>query len=265
MLPTKVALRLSLKPGRSSRSAAIVHGVDSSCTPDEARGPHSRRTSHSSWPEPAASLSRRLSPWAATVTMNRRDQTAPRVGTLARLPAGVRGDARFSPDRRYRYWLERRWDASLPRFTYILLNPSTAGHDHDDKTNQRLRAITVANGGGGYELVNLFAVVDTYQVSLHRPAAVEETPGANDEWVTRAAARAEVVVLGWGDGTGVGTDAAARRTEVKRRAGDVWPLVRDYNPQCFTVNVSGAPGHPLYLNTTSPMTDYVPSPGYLTA
>ncbi|PZS09688.1 MAG: hypothetical protein DLM70_01330, partial [Chloroflexi bacterium] len=43
------------------------------------------------------------------------------------LPTYTRSDAKFSDDGRFRYWLERRWDDSLPQFTYILLNPSVAG------------------------------------------------------------------------------------------------------------------------------------------
>ncbi len=185
------------------------------------------------------------------------------MSTLTPLPRGVRGDTRFSPDRRYRYWLGRWWDDTLPRFAYVLLNPSRAGCDRDDTTNRRLRAITVANGGGGYELVNLFAAVDTYQTGLHLPTAVDGSPGANDEWVVTAASRADILVLGWGDGNGTGPDAGARRAEVWRRAREVWPLVGHHHPRCFKVNASGAPGHPLYVRTTSPLADYSPSPEYL--
>ena len=97
------------------------------------------------------------------------------------LPPGVRGAAHFSPDHRFRYWLGRRWDDSLPQFTYVLLNPSAAGGDRDDPTSRKLRSLTVANGGGGYALVNLFALVDTHQDGLDYPEAIGETREANDE------------------------------------------------------------------------------------
>lgn len=185
-------------------------------------------------------------------------------GHLLPLPPGTLGDAHFSGDHRYRYWLERRWDDSLPRFTYVLLNPSAADRDRDDRTNGRLRGMTMANGGGSYELVNLFAVVDTHQVGLRYPSGIGETSATTDEWISRAVERADVLVVGWGDGNGTGTGASDRRAGVRRRASEVWPLVRHRRPLCFRRNTSGSPGHPLYLATGSPMTRYVPTAAYLT-
>ncbi len=179
------------------------------------------------------------------------------------LPPGVLGGAVFSPDRRFRYWLERRWDGTLPQFTFVLLNPSAAGGDRDDMTNRRLHTLTVSNGGGGYELVNLFAVVDTHQEGLHYPEAIDETPGANDGWIAEAVQRSETVVLGWGDGSGKGVGGSARRAGIRKRAREVWPLVRDHRPTCFVVIDSGAPGHPGRLHASTPCTAYSPSPDYL--
>ena len=179
------------------------------------------------------------------------------------LPPGVVGNATFSPEGRFRYSLERAWDPKLPRFTFILLNPSEAGADRDDRTSQRLHALTVSNGGGGYELVNLFAMVDTHQSDLIYPAAVGETTRANDEWISRAVDRSDTLVLGWGDGSGKGPTAAPRKAGVKRRAKEVWSLVRYSRPMCFTVNASGSPGHPLYLKSASPLSRYAAGPDYL--
>ena len=179
------------------------------------------------------------------------------------IPPGVRGDASFSPDGIYRYWLERQWNKELPQFTYVLLNPSAAGSDHDDPTSRRLRSFTEVQGGGGYQLVNLFALVDTDQVGLHHPRAIGESLELADQWIARAVDGADVVVLGWGDGNGRGPDAAHRKAAVRRRGAGVWPLVRACSPQCFTTTNSGAPGHPLYLKTATDLSDYVPGTEYL--
>jgi hypothetical protein len=179
------------------------------------------------------------------------------------LPAAVHGDARFSPDHRYRYCLERRWDHALPQLTYVLLNPSAAGGDRDDITNRKLLGITVANGGGGYELVNLFALVDTRQEGLHYPAAVGETREANDEWIVKAVSGCDVLVLGWGDGNCAGVGAAVRKVGVRKRAQEVRLLIKGRQPQCFKMNASGAPGHPLYLKGTSTVSGYAPGQGYI--
>ena len=170
----------------------------------------------------------------------------------------MHGDAAFSEDRRHRYWLQRRWDAALPRFTFVLLNPSAAAADADDPTNRRLRALTAAHGGGSYELVNLFALVDTFQDHLLGPDAVGESAAVADGWITTAVGRADTVVLGWGDGRATGRGGAARRAAVIRRAASVWPLVAAGRPRCLAVNRSGAPGHPLYLPVASDLLPYRP-------
>ncbi|HUA95676.1 MAG TPA: DUF1643 domain-containing protein, partial [Acidimicrobiales bacterium] len=130
-------------------------------------------------------------------------------------------------------------------------------------TNQKLHAITLSNGGGGYELVNLFAKVDTHQDGLHYPEAIGEPREANDEWIVRAMERCDVVVVGWGDGSGAGIGAVARKSGVRRRAREVWALVRVGRPQCFKRNASGSPGHPLYLKNVSTLSRYAPTPEYL--
>jgi hypothetical protein len=184
------------------------------------------------------------------------------MSRLFGLPDGVHGSAAFSKDKEFRYSLERRWNADLPQFTFILLNPSEAGADRDDETSQRLHALTMANGGGGFELINLFAKVDTDQIGLTYPAAVGETVASNDEWIAAAVSRSRTLVLGWGDGSSQGVTAAAREAGVRRRAREVWPMVRFYSPRCFKVNASGSPGHPLYLKSTSRISRYSPKPDY---
>ena len=184
------------------------------------------------------------------------------MSRLFGLPDGVHGSATFSQDRTFRYSLERRWNADLPQLTFVLLNPSVAGADRDDKTSQRLHALTVANGGGGFELVNLFAKVDTDQTGLTYPGAVGHTVASNDERIATAVARSQTLVLGWGDGSSDGGSAAARRASVRRRAKEVWPMVRFNSPHCFKVNASGSPGHPLYLKSTSGISRYSPRPEY---
>ena len=78
-----------------------------------------------------------------------------------------------------------------------------------------------------------------------------------------AAEGCDVVVLGWGEGNGSGAGAATRKAGVKKRAQEVWPLVRDSRPQCFKTNASGSPGHPLYLRNESAVSGYVAMPEYL--
>jgi hypothetical protein len=164
---------------------------------------------------------------------------------LSPLPTGVRGSADFSGDMKYRYWLERRWQTSLPQFTFILLNPSKADAVWDDRTTQKLHLITSAHLGGGFELVNLFATVDTAQLGLHLRQAVEHEPGANDLRVLAAIERSERLVIGWGDGNGDSPHAAERRAAIRRRAASIWPVIRSRELWCVKRNeVTGSPRHP---------------------
>jgi hypothetical protein len=175
----------------------------------------------------------------------------------------IHGDAVFSADGRYRYWLERRWDDALPQFTYVLLNPSKAGvADNGDRTVPKLVTLTTTNGGGGFELVNLFAVLDTRQVGLHLPDAVGAVTDENDRWVRSAIGRSATLVLGWGDGNADDGASRGRQAAVRQRAREVWSMVSGREAQCFRVIASGAPGFPGRLAGSSPIVPYRPTPGY---
>lgn len=67
-------------------------------------------------------------------------------------------DACISPCERYRYWLTRRWDLSLPVVTFLMLNPSTADARKDDATIRKCIGFAKAWGYGGIIVINLFAL-----------------------------------------------------------------------------------------------------------
>lgn len=46
----------------------------------------------------------------------------------------IQSSANIGEDGRYRYELSRTWDDALPSIAFILLNPSTADADIDDRT-----------------------------------------------------------------------------------------------------------------------------------
>ena len=75
--------------------------------------------------------------------------------------AGVRGgigmkrDASFSEDRKYRYVLDREWDESGKLVTFIMLNPSNADEVVDDRTIKRCITFAKEWGYGRLRVVNL--------------------------------------------------------------------------------------------------------------
>ena len=149
----------------------------------------------------------------------------------------VRGWASFSRDRRYRYSLGRTW-ADGPRVCWVLLNPSTADADEDDRTLRRCLAFSRAWGAGSIEVVNLFALVST------RPGALRDDPdpagASNGRAVRRAVARADVVVAGWGN---VPPALLAAATQAMRGLPQrAW---------CLGLTGAGNPRHPLYVAATT--------------
>ena len=138
---------------------------------------------------------------------------------------------------------------SLPQFTYVLQNPSRAGANTDDGTSRKLYWIIKANGGGGFELVNLFATVDTGQVGLHLSEAVGHALGENDSGsLERLSA-----LRSWLLGGALAMGSRQRPSRGRRRSVDV---------QCRSGRTSGiescgawaqmgAPGHPDTLDRGS--------------
>lgn len=76
--------------------------------------------------------------------------------TCMGLPLDGFAPAEFSPDRRYRYILTRRWSPA-PMLGCIGLNPSTADELQDDPTVRRWMGFARRDGFGGIVVGNLFA------------------------------------------------------------------------------------------------------------
>jgi len=66
----------------------------------------------------------------------------------------------FSPDRVYRYRLDRRWAAG-GRVVWVMLNPSDADETRTDPTATRCRNFSEDWGYGAMTIVNPFALVAT--------------------------------------------------------------------------------------------------------
>jgi hypothetical protein len=66
-------------------------------------------------------------------------------------------DAYFSPDRKYRYWLVRIWDDSLPIMANWGSNPSTADERENDPTIRKDMGFGERTGHGGLLKMNVGA------------------------------------------------------------------------------------------------------------
>ncbi len=129
------------------------------------------------------------------------------------------GAAGFSRCRRYRYWLRRSWDTTLPQCAFIGLNPSTADADTDDPTLRRCVDFAKQWGCGSLLLVNLFALRATDPRAL---TTVPDPIGPRANiWLRRAKHESKLLVAAWGNG-GHAPEPRPYRGHVARRFTVPW-------------------------------------------
>lgn len=141
--------------------------------------------------------------------------------------------AAFSPCRRYRYRLWRRWD-ERPLVNWIMLNPSTANEIDNDPTVARCQRRSIDLGFGGLIVTNLFAFRATDPKSMK--AAADPVGPENNDALLGAAREAGLIVCGWGShGTYSG------------RSEEVRYLLGHRKLNFLRLTKGGEPQHPLYL------------------
>lgn len=168
---------------------------------------------------------------------------APRVSTL-------RGWAVFSPCGLYRYVLGREWDATKPRYLWLLLNPSKAGaeYDENDPTARKVIGFSQRNGAGSCVIVNPNALIATHPKDLvaQRRAGVDVVGPDNAMHIERELERAHRVIVGWG--TNIDLDDRDRAVE----------LLGDRELWSLGMTQDGEPCHPLTLAYATPLDRWFP-------
>lgn len=151
-------------------------------------------------------------------------------------------DAVISDCGTYRYLLRRTWDAKRPRLLYIMLNPSTADADIDDPTIRSCIRLAKGIDYGSFEVVNLFAFRATDPAELAK--ASDPIGPANTGTIDRAVGRCDIVVCAWG-----------AHPMAERRSIAIRNNLRSWRPAifCFGKTKSGAPKHPLYIKSGTPL------------
>jgi hypothetical protein len=144
--------------------------------------------------------------------------------------------ATFSPCRRWRYLLWRRWDAAKPAANFLMLNPSTADEFQLDPSCTRARNYAERWGYGEVVVTNVFGWRATDPDDMK--TAEDPVGQGNDAAIVRAAREAAIVVCAWGN-HGAHLERSAAVVEMLKRKGITLHALR--------VNGSGEPAHPLYL------------------
>ena len=133
-------------------------------------------------------------------------------------PAYTDSGATFGGDGTYRYRLSRPWKAG-PTAVFVLLNPSTADAETDDRTVTRCVKYAAGMGFGRLLLVNLFALRSSDPEALDaHPAPVGPD---NDAHIAAACAAADRTIVGWGN---AGGKRGRAREVVGRLDGDLYAI-----------------------------------------
>lgn len=144
----------------------------------------------------------------------------------------VRKSAVLSECGRYRYWLERERDATLPKLAFVMLNPSTADAEIDDPTIRRCMYFARREGCGGIIVVNLFGARTPHP--SHLPTFADPAGPMNGKYFYELRKLCVRVVAAWG------ADSFAKSEEMRTIN---WFQDMD----CLGVTeIAKCPRHPLY-------------------
>ena len=152
--------------------------------------------------------------------------------------------AEFSPCKRWRYLLWRRWDPAKPVANFLMLNPSTADEHKLDPTCARAREYADRWGYGGLIVTNVFGWRATDPKVMR---SIEDPVGSgNDAAIVRAAKEADLLVCAWGN-----------HGSHKERSKQIKNLLQGQKLHTLRVNANGEPAHPLYLPSKLKPTSWV--------
>jgi len=170
-----------------------------------------------------------------------------------RVDADTVSAAEFSSCRRYRWWLERRWDGrpigSGDHVAMIGMNPSTADLAVNDPTVAGCIKRARLWGFGAFVMLNAFGYRSTDQAGL---LLIDDPVGpGNDPAILHHAGAALRVVVGWGKPP---KPLSARGAQVAALLSSI-----DVQPMCFAINADGSPKHPLYVRHDAPLMPWRPA------
>lgn len=148
----------------------------------------------------------------------------------------MHNECQFSPDRKYRYFLQHRWDEPLTQraVIFIGLNPSTADETKLDPTLCRVRGFAAAWGYNSFIMLNLFGYRTTSPKNLRQSR--DPVGSDSDWWIAESAPKADLIVAAWGS---LGSYRA--------RAEMVLTLLSSRPIYCLGTTQGGYPKHPLYV------------------
>lgn len=161
----------------------------------------------------------------------------------------MKRDALISSCEAYRYWLSRSWGGTGKRALFLMLNPSTADAQVDDRTIQRCVSLAESWGCSSLHVVNLFAFRATHPKDMFKakyPVGPDNAKHIKD-LLGRMTPRRDLVVCAWGNhGRYLDQDKAVLALIEKS----------GHKARCLEINKNGTPKHPLYVRRETRLIPY---------
>jgi hypothetical protein len=143
--------------------------------------------------------------------------------------------ADISEDGTYRYKLSRIWEPTKDKILFIMINPSTANANEDDRTIKALLEITKKwRGYGGFYVGNLYPHITPRPADLRCIAFPPDIRLKNEKSIEEMASECSIVIYAWGT---KGPDEKQREPEWLRK-------IMDRDVCCIGLSVKGVPKHP---------------------
>jgi hypothetical protein len=160
------------------------------------------------------------------------------------VPPDVKSSAVWGgPNKCYRYQLRRTRDETKPHAMFIMMNPSRADLNEDDRSVAKCYRFAKAWGYGGIYVGNTFAYRATDQ---NRLIEVADPIGPdNDAHIIEMAKSAAVVIFAYGK---------PKHMQLRSRGLTLARLLLEkanVKPHVLKLSKDGTPCHPLYLPKTS--------------
>lgn len=164
----------------------------------------------------------------------------------------------------YRLHLRQAWgpvarEAEDPTLLFVMMNPSVGDDIDDDPTLVRCRNFAIREGFCAFEVVNLFAWIETEAPRLK--LAKDPIGADNDAHIVAAARRAKKTIVAWGTPAGINLAPRSKVPAFRGRDEHVLGLLRGagVSPLCLGTTDDGAPRHPLMLANETAIVPYEPT------
>ena len=153
----------------------------------------------------------------------------------------------------YRYRLIRTWDETKPHAMFIMMNPSTADQEVDDRSVAKCCRFARTWGYGGIYVGNIFAYRATDKKRLR--VIADPIGPDNDKHLIEMAKIAKIVIFAYGQPGHRSLQDRGPRLATKLIGKGVKPYV-------LKLSNDGTPCHPLYLRKTRKPVVWEPAPLY---